>query len=263
MRFITRSDPVLETLARLRRIKRSAERGEARVRFALGRMVRTAPLSGEQVRRYQGDGYLLVPGLVPKELARAAEEAMWECLGADPGAPGTWDVLGPRPHVLRDGRFVATYTDTMMAAAAQLAGEDAASFLRPRHAYTINRVPVSREWQPNEAHLDCTIAESRHRTFPRPYRIGAMTYLTDVEPHGGGTIVWPGSHLLLEAFARSDPGKYAYLAALNADLGRVALGAAVELTPSRGDVFFHHYLLALARSDNVRGAPRLAIDHKW
>jgi ectoine hydroxylase-related dioxygenase (phytanoyl-CoA dioxygenase family) len=90
-----------------------------------------------------------------------------------------------------------------------------------------------------------------------------MIYLTDVRPHGGGTIVWPGSHLKVEALARSERGKYRYLAALNADLGRVALGAAMELTPSRGDVWFHHHLCAHASSDNVSGAPRLAINAKW
>jgi phytanoyl-CoA dioxygenase PhyH len=260
---ISRSDMVLETLALLRRLKQAAARGEARVQFALRGKQRLRPLSEERVGQYRHDGYLLVSGLVPESLASGAEAAMWECVGAHVQAPETWAILGPRPHVLRDERFVATYTDSMLAAAAQLAGEDVASFRRPTHAFTINNVPVSRDWRPQQPHLDCTVAESRHRVFPRPYRIGTITYLTNVKPRGGGTLVWPGSHLKLEALARSDPGKYKYLSALSAELGRVAGEPAVELTPSRGDVLFHHYLCVHAGSDNVSSAPRLAILHKW
>jgi ectoine hydroxylase-related dioxygenase (phytanoyl-CoA dioxygenase family) len=99
--------------------------------------------------------------------------------------------------------------------------------------------------------------------FPRPYRIGTITYLTNVKPHCGATLLWPGSHLKLEALARSDPGKYKYLSVLSAELGRVVCEPPVELTASRGDVLFHHYLCVHAASDNVSNAPRLAILHKW
>jgi hypothetical protein len=254
---------VLETLALLRRLKQAAARGEARVQFALRGKQRFTPLSEVQVQRYQHDGYLLVSGLVPESLVIGAEAAMWESVGADVQVPETWAILGPRPHVFQDERFVATYTDVMLAVAAQLAGEDVASFRRPTHAFTINNVPVTREWRPQQPHLDCTIAELRHRVFPRPYRIGTITYLTNVKRHGGGTLVWPGSHLKLEALARSDLGKYKYLSSLSAELGRVSCEPPVELTPSRGDVLFHHYLCAHAGSDNVGSAPRLAILHKW
>jgi len=263
MGILSRSEMALEILAGLRRLKRAAEQGEAKVQFALRRKKRVTPLSQEQVRQYHRDGYLLVSGMVPENLVSGAEAAMWQALGADPQAPATWAILGPRPHVLRDERLAATYTDALIAAAAQLADEDVAGFRRPTHAFTINNMPVSRDWQPHKPHLDCSIAELRQRTFPRPYRIGTITYLTNVQRHGGGTIVWPGSHLKLAALASAEPGKYKYLSALNADLGRVELGPPVELTPSRGDVLFHHYLCGHASSDNVSGTARLAMLHKW
>src|SRR6267378_1521605 len=123
----------------------------------------------------------------------------------------------------------------MLAAAAQLAGEDVARFRLPTHAFTINRQPVSKPWEFYAAHIDRTIPESRYRTFPRPYWIGAMTYLTDVQPHGGGTMVWPGTHLELEALAGANPRKYKYLAALTPVLSQIMRGAPIEVTPSRGD----------------------------
>jgi len=167
---MSRPEPVLEFLMRLRRLKRAAERGASRVRFALQGRQRMTPLSEEEVGQYHRDGYLLVPSLVPEELVSGAVAAMWQETGAEAGAPETWGVLGPRPEGLRDARFLATYTDRMLAAAAQLAGEDVASFPRPAHVFTINRAPASGGWRQHEPHLDCTIAESRHRTFPRPSR---------------------------------------------------------------------------------------------
>jgi hypothetical protein len=263
MRVNSRSEAVLQTLALLRRLKRTAERGEARVRFVLQRKKRVLPLSEQQVREYSRDGYLIVSGLIPGNVVSGAAAAMWQSVGADAQAPETWPILGPHPLLLRDERLVAIYTDSMVATAAQLAGEHVASFRRPTHAFTVNNVPVSRNWQAHQPHLDYTIAELRHRTFPRPFRIGSIVYLTDVQRHGGGTIVWPGSHLKLEALARAEPRKYKYLSALSNELSRVALGPPVELTPSRGDVLFHHYLCAHASSDNVSGAPRLAVLHSW
>jgi hypothetical protein len=65
------------------------------------------------------------------------------------------------------------------------------------------------------------------------------------------------------ALARKDPREYKYLSTLNANLDRVVLGPAVELTPSRGDVLFCHHLCVHATSDNVSSSPRLAILHKW
>jgi len=263
MRIASRSEAVLQSLALLRRLKRTVVRGEARLQFVLQHKKRSLPLSGEQVQQYNRDGYLLVSGLIPKNIVSGAAAAIWLSVGADAQVRETWAILGPHPLVLRDKRLVATYTDSMVAAAAQLAGEHVASFRRPTRVFTVNNVPVSKDWQSHAPHLDGTRAELRHETFLRPFRIGSMIYLTDVQHHGGGTIVWPGSHLKLEALARSEPRKYKYLAALNADLNQVALSPPVELTPSLGDVLFQHYLCVHASSDNVSGAPRLALLHGW
>jgi hypothetical protein len=263
MEIGSRSEMVLESLALFRRLKWTAERFAARVQFTLQGKKRLAPLSEEQLRQFHNDGYLLIRELIPENLVSRAETAMWHTLEADAHSPDTWTRLGPRPHVIRDARLTEIYTDHCLAAAAQLAGEDVSGFRRPTHAFTINNVPVTRDWQAHWPHIDQTLAAMRIRTFPRPYSIAAMIYLTDVKSHGGGTIVFPGSHVKLEALARTDPGKYKYLSALNADLGEVDLGIPVELTPSRGDVLFYHYLCAHSSSDNVSTAPRLAIGHKW
>src|SRR5262245_30155279 len=259
----SQSPLTLEALALSRRLKRTIGRLVARIEFASRLKKRLTPLSDEQVVQYRRDGFLLASGLVPEDVVSQAEAAMWETLGAAVHSPETWDLLGPAPRIVRDQRLVAAYTDSLMAAAAQLAGEDMAGFRRPTHAFTINNPPVPGPWQPHPTHLDAVSPGLRHRTFPRPYSIGVIVYLTDAAAHGGGTIVHPGSHLKLRAFAGADPRRYRYLAALNADLGRVDLGAGIELTPSRGQVLFFDYLCAHAASANVGRSPRLAMLHKW
>jgi hypothetical protein len=254
---------LLNGLARLRQVKQAAERVEARVRFALGRRSRVAPLTEEQVQSYQRDGYLLVSSLIPEATVRAAQTAMWERLRADPSNFYTWPRLGPPPHAIKDDRLLATYTDAMLGAAAQLSGADVGGFLLPRRAFTVNRVPASGEWHVHQPHLDRSAPLYRYRTFPPPYRIGALTYLTTVPVHGGGTVVWPGSHTRVEALARSEPAKFRYLSALSDALSLVPLGPPVELTPVAGDVLFHHYLCVHASSENVSHTPRLTINHKW
>jgi ectoine hydroxylase-related dioxygenase (phytanoyl-CoA dioxygenase family) len=90
-----------------------------------------------------------------------------------------------------------------------------------------------------------------------------MTFLSDVPPHGGGTIVWPGSHAVLEHLAKSDPTRFETMWALNQELPNAALDSPVELTPRRGDVLFYSYLCAHSGSQNTSDRPRLALNAKW
>src|SRR5262245_8120475 len=133
MEFWFPREALLELLAALRRLRRAARCTEAKMRFVLLRRKRLAPLADEQIRSYRRDGYLLASGLIPGHLTREAEAAMWECLHADAARKETWPVLGPQPHILREARLARTYTDALLAAAAQLSETDVAGFLAPTH----------------------------------------------------------------------------------------------------------------------------------
>ena len=90
-----------------------------------------------------------------------------------------------------------------------------------------------------------------------------MIYLTDVQPHGGGTVVWPGSHRRLETLASSHPQRYKYLATLYRDISTLDLGSPREINARAGDVLYYHYLCAHSGSTNTGPGPRLALNHKW
>jgi len=217
----------------------------------------------EQRRFYDEQGYVLISGLIPPEVAAAAETEMWALLGISPGAPEEWASVARGHHAFESPGLVACYTPAFLAAAAELAGEDPATIRAPKRGYCINIFPRQEPWEWPRPHIDHAIKEHGHKTFPRAYRIATMTFLHDVAPHGGGTVVWPGSHRKIEALARSDPGRYELMWALGRELDRAGLPDPVELTPRAGDVLFYHYLCAHAGSMNTGDRPRFAMNAKW
>ena len=51
-----------------------------------------SPISEAQIEQYDRDGYLLVSGLIPEDIAAKAEAAMWRCAGIDPNnPPSSWE----------------------------------------------------------------------------------------------------------------------------------------------------------------------------
>jgi hypothetical protein len=212
-------------------------------------------LRPEQKYEYDRQGFALIPGLIPIDVLESASsrlQAMVDRAEVSSGH-GAFD----------EPVLVACYGAGLLTAAAELAGEPEALFPAPQRAYIINSLPSEGPWQWPQPHIDHAIKEHGHRTFPRAFRIASMTFLSDVEPQGGGTVVWPGSHLKLRALAESDQVKYEFMWALNQDLALADIGSPVELTPKRGDVLFYHYLCAHAGSKNAREEPRLAMNCKW
>jgi hypothetical protein len=231
-----------------------------------------APLTPDQRTRYEEEGYLLVSGLIPDATSGEAARAMWGILHMDPGDPATWDAPPPDfEHAVGANRYdlygiqdpdvMACCTAAFLDATAQLLGEPAEAVHRPDAAQAFHLFPAEREWRPPAPHVDGIPRECGRRTFPGPYRLTALVYLSDVGTHGGGTMAWPGSHAKVAALAESDPEKYERLYQLQPDIAGLDLGEPVELTPNRGDVLFFRHLWAHGGTPNVSTTPRLAM--RW
>ena len=212
-------------------------------------------LSSGQRTEYEELGFLLVSGLIPESILTPAEARLRQMVEKGEVASGHGSFDEPA--------LVACYTPELLRAAAELTGADLTSFKAPSRAYIINALPSPDPWEWPRPHIDHAIKEDGYRTFPAAFKVAAMTYLSDVEKGGGGTVVWPGSHRALHALACSDPRKYESMWALNQDLELAGLRHPLELTPRHGDVLFYHYLCAHAGSRNVTHRPRLAMNAKW
>ena len=219
-------------------------------------------LSSNQVDQYNQEGYLLMSGLIPNLISVKAEQEMWRCSDVKADEPETWTNGTTAANYLNDD-IVACYTNEFITVAAQLAGDDPATYSKPEEAYSLNVFPSKEEWSWSGPHIDHSIKTDGYKTFPRAFRIAAMTYLSDVEEHGGGTIVWPRSHHRIWSLAKSNPTYYEYMWVLGNDIERADLGTPMELTPNRGDVLFYHFLCAHSGSKNVNSQPRFALNMKW
>src|ERR1041385_8172413 len=158
-------------------------------------------LTQDQINTYSRDGYILVSGLIPRDIAACADTRLLELMDSP-----ELNKLGHFSDVHPD--LVACYTPDVISTAAQLVGEDASTFPPPSTAYSIPVLPTEEEWHWPKPHIDHALKEHGHKTFPRAFRIACMTYLHDVPPKCGGTIVWPRSHHKLAALAKRNPEKY-------------------------------------------------------
>ena len=219
-------------------------------------------LTSEQKATFARDGFLLVPGLIPKHIAALAEAAMWEALGASPTDPQTWEGK-PSARGFSEPAITAIFTPEMAALVAEMSEEAAPGWTPPRSAFAINVFPQAGEWSHHGPHIDHSIERDGYHTFPHPMRLASLLYLTDCRIGGGATVVWPGSHTKIEVLAKSDPARFELMFTLNGALKELDLGEGVQVEGKRGDVLFYHYLTAHSGSKNVLDYPRFAVAHKW
>jgi ectoine hydroxylase-related dioxygenase (phytanoyl-CoA dioxygenase family) len=210
-------------------------------------------LGAEQIQNYINEGFLLLPDAIDTETVERARQILArKVVNASEN---------PYHTFVRDSAVSACFNRKVCDAAARLA--NVRSFRPPRTVYTVTVFPTAKEWEFPAPHIDHAKEEDAHKTFPPPFRIGCLIYLSDVQPHGGATIVWPGSHRRLEELAKSNIERYKYLASVHRDIATVDLGSPKEITARAGDALFYQYLCAHSGSGNSGTTPRFALNHKW
>ena len=211
-------------------------------------------LAAEQIQSYINDGFLLLVDLIDRKTVEDARRTLLEHIGQRHE--------NSLHAFARDPAISACFNKNICSAATELAGARK-RFAPPSTVYTITVFPTSEIWKWPMAHIDHSREEDAHRTFPAPFSVGCLIYLSDIQPHSGGTIVWPGSHRRLEELAAANPERYNYLAPLNRDIPQFDLGRPKEITSRAGGALFYHYLCAHSGSSNSGTEPRVALNHKW
>lgn len=232
-------------------------------------------MTDEQKKQFREDGYLVASGLVPEEVARKGEDAMWAALEMDRDDPETWSrvsahAINKRNRAMPQNRrsdkpnILACYTDDILTALSELTGVDRSEVKAPTQILTQNTFPTEGEWSHSRAHLDGgTNRDKFNVTFPIPISVHSILYLSNVEEHGGGTFGWPGSHKKMRGIAEGNPEQYPYLFEVNSDMHTVDIGEGVELITRRGDILFYQNFFVHAGSKNVKNYPRLACRSTW
>jgi hypothetical protein len=220
-------------------------------------------ITAEQKLHYDREGFLLVRKLIPDDALSPAETAIRRVIRNYEEATTQTEYHRMLQAPAEEPELIAIFASEFRATAAQLAGEDPKKFTVPREPWALIVFPYDKEWQWPKPHIDHALKKDNFKVYPPPFRIASISYLSDVPPHAGGTVVWPGSHRMLAALVKRSRNNYRYMWDLNRGAQNVSFNHPIELTPSRGDVLFYHYLCAHSAGMNVSGIPRLALGKKW
>jgi hypothetical protein len=224
-----------------------------------------APLDATQVAAFRRDGFLILRGwITPEQLAvwRAGIErrfgplfapATQEAIRAAVG--GTRASHVPSKLLELDPGALLHQLPQMRAVLAQLGG---GCFGPGGTNLIINWPDPEVRWaMPRRGHIDGYPGEAWH-----PFMVAATAYVFDVEPQGGGTIVWPGSHRLVWEYFRAHPEQ------IDGSFRTVFQAAGhgwevfhrgiepIEFTGQAGDVIVWHSWLSHDGSPNTRARPR-------
>jgi hypothetical protein len=201
-----------------------------------------ADLSG-----WDDDGYVILRAAITRDEAHAAEQLLWETLGASPDDPQSW--YGSR----HGGIMVPVYQHPALEAArrsprvhkafAQLWGREDLWMTVDRMSFNPPERPGYR-FQGPDLHWDVSLA------WPIPFATQGILYLTDTEADQGAFRLVPGFHRRIRVWLK-ELG--------DADPRRVDLSAeAVGIAAGAGDLVIWRWELPHGASPNRSPRPRMA-----
>ena len=214
-------------------------------------------LSEQQLTQFEEIGYLLLPGLIPQETVTKAAAAMWRMMGMDAENPDSWGHF-KRPHLagfymekMGDGKRIELYgvtnpdvlaccTPDYLTITKQLASRypeiSHCESQQPDGIWALNQFPVSAEWKSPAPHLDGGFRDLR--LDPGTFRVTSLTYLTDVDAHGGTTIIWPEGPQRIREFREKNPEFSNHIRDVGALFPKMDLGEPWKLLPNREMSYF-------------------------
>lgn len=223
----------------------------------------TSLLTASQIAQFKEQGYIVVEGLIDEATLAAWRNQYTRDFGPL-HEPATWakiQALGLRNNtsVPRGYRFQPESLEFrnqagVKAVIDQLGG---GQFYCDDDSNAHILWTSDDDWQlPDHGHVD---GYAGNMWFS--FILGSTTYMFDVEHRGGGTIFWPGSHLVTWRHLQANPdskssGDFQRDPAYRAEIAKIE---PVEMTAKAGDVIFWHNNLYHSASQNVRTQPRFAL----
>lgn len=258
--------------------------------------IRALPLTPNERAAFERDGFLRLGGAFPDRIAHGLAERAWTALkerhGIDPTDRTTWRWdPGRRLHGAKnDWRHREIATARLTGAINDILGE---STWQPPQSWGSVMVTFPNATEPGWTvpakiwHWDSRLPDNA----AAPTNLTTFTYLNDVGPKGGGTLVVQGSHRLLkqfhgrlksadrardqrwhrQRFMRSHPWLLALSSEGQTRAERIerfmvketminGIGVrVVELCGEAGDAILCHPLLLHAASQNASDRPRLVM----
>lgn len=199
-------------------------------------------LSGQELRNFASNGYVLLRNVIPEHLLVAADAEIDGVVSEDPPPPGT---VGHHFYFLSPERLPAADAALRSSPALHLAEE----FVRPylldhglEHIQIALNIPPYQH-RPGGPHLD---GHRPEQDRPRSFSMLAAIFLCDESvPDSGNLWVWPGSHLAHQRLL-GEQGVGALLPVSGHPLSLdqpPQLAAPHPILARRGDLLLAHFLL--------------------
>ncbi|MGH7963829.1 MAG: phytanoyl-CoA dioxygenase family protein [Candidatus Binatia bacterium] len=226
---------------------------------------RSRVLSDAEIEQFVIQGYVVKKKVLVPELMRKAVAVMWENMPEHlkRDDPSSWrgavtDCRGPSTISRKKGKVklrreiwanetldtLITHNDHIFSLVEQLLGQGNVS--RPqrfRGLYPIFPTPEHKN-TPVKAHVDKVTRLLR-------FKVGVVAYLQDVPLHGGGFMVWPGSHrTLYYENGYIDDNKHLKTKKFREYFRRINNTEPVEIPGEAGDIILFHYCLMHAAGIN-------------
>lgn len=218
-------------------------------------------LSEHEIATFVRDGFVHLPGAVPRSTALRCQAELWRASGCDPQDPTTWTEPVVRVPNLSTPPFVeAATTGALHEAYDQLVGEGGWSPMMGLGTFPL-RFPSTED--PGDAgwHVEASFAgsegEPRVNLRSRGRALLALFLFTEVDEGNAPTRVRVGSHLdIPPILEEADDGGMEWMA-----LCKKAVPASQErpvalATGSPGDVFLCHPFLVHAAQPHHGTTPR-------
>lgn len=218
-------------------------------------------LTEKQIRQFIEDGYLLLRGAFPHELAESVIPTVWKELGMNPDDPSAWNSpIVILKKVLEKQPFPQIHTERYLGAIDDLCGSGRWGATRGVGHWPI-LLPgfASPPWRPPKDGWHVDGKSERHRINSPDLGLTNIELFSDIEPGGGGTGVRIGSHrCTARIFAEAEPeGLTLNELILRADAATEHLPV-VEVNGNAGDVILMHPLTVHASSPNTSDRARIA-----
>ena len=205
-------------------------------------------LSGDDLRFWESNGYVVVRAVVSLEACREAERAVWDHLEMDPLNPETW--YHKRDH----GIMVQFYQHPTLEAirrSPRIHKAFAQLFGTADLWMTTDRVSFNVPERPDFPFQGPHLPWDTSLVPPVPLGVQGLLYLVDTPPEQGAFTLVPGFHTRLEPWLRSlPPGADPRKQDLHA-LGSQPIGA------NAGDLVLWHHALPHGASPNRGVRPRI------
>jgi ectoine hydroxylase-related dioxygenase (phytanoyl-CoA dioxygenase family) len=215
-------------------------------------------LTGPQKAALRGQGYVVLPGLVPRMRFEAALTAINASLGRGlrPEDVPRFRATSFCPELQKSKVILDLFRETpASAAAASLVGGDGLE--RVTTGQIALSFPTEKDSRPPHPHLDglYTPDNGVPAGSVLSFTMLAGIVLSDVTtPDAGNLVVWPGSHRVLEACFRERGPK-----SLLEGMPDIGLGRPEPVLVRAGDVVLCHYQLAHAAGPNASPHVRYAV----